>query len=67
MIGPVSSGESVHEPTGARGPGSQVGRTGAGLPVGVQVVAPYLHDREAISIAGLLADVAGGYDVPPGY
>jgi len=44
-----------------------VGRTAAGLPVGIQVVAPHLHDREAISIAGLLADVAGGYDVPPGY
>ena len=44
-----------------------VGRTAAGLPVGIQVVAPHLHDREAISIAGLLADVAGGYEVPPGY
>ena len=44
-----------------------VGRTPAGLPVGVQVVAPYLHDRDAIAIAGLLADAAGGgYEVPPG-
>ena len=43
-----------------------VGRTADGLPVGVQVVAPFLHDRDAITIAGLIADVAGGYDVPPG-
>ena len=43
-----------------------VGRTAAGLPVGMQVVAPYLHDRDAIALAGLIGDVAGGYDVPPG-
>jgi amidase len=43
-----------------------VGRTADGLPVGVQVVAPFLHDRDAIVLAGLIADVAGGYDVPPG-
>lgn len=43
-----------------------VGRTAAGLPVGMQVVTPFLHDREAVRIAGLIADVAGGYVVPPG-
>jgi amidase len=43
-----------------------VGRTGDGLPVGMQVVAPFLHDRDAARLAGLIADVAGGYDVPPG-
>jgi amidase len=44
-----------------------VGRTPAGLPVGVQVVAPYLRDREAIRLAGILAEVSGGgYHVPPG-
>jgi amidase len=43
-----------------------VGRTAAGLPVGIHVVAPYLQDRTAISIAGLLAEVAGGYEPPPG-
>jgi hypothetical protein len=33
----------------------------------VQVMAPYLHDREAIRIAGLLAEAAGGgYAPPPG-
>lgn len=43
-----------------------VGRTAAGLPVGVQVVSPYLHDLRSIRVAGLLADlVGGGYSVPP--
>ena len=45
-----------------------IGRTPAGLPVGVQVVTPYLRDREAVLLAGLLADVSGGgYEVPPGF
>jgi amidase len=43
-----------------------VGRTAAGLPVGVQVVAPYLEDRTALWVAARLAEVAGGYVVPPG-
>jgi amidase len=43
-----------------------VGRTAAGLPVGVQVVAPYLHDFRAIAASGLIAQlVGGGYEVPP--
>ena len=42
-----------------------VGRTAEGLPVGVQVVAPYLHDHTAITVAGLLAAVVGGYEPPP--
>lgn len=45
-----------------------IGRTTDGLPVGVQVVAPYLHDREAVRAAGLIAEAAGGgYDRPPGF
>jgi amidase len=45
-----------------------VGRTRGGLPVGVQVVSPYLRDREAIQLAGILGEVSGGgYEVPPGY
>jgi len=45
-----------------------IGRTAAGVPVGVQVVTAYLRDREAIDLAGLLAEVAGGgYEVPEGY
>jgi amidase len=37
-----------------------------GMPVGLQVVAPWYQDREAIVAAGLLADACGaGYRVPP--
>ena len=42
-----------------------VGRTAASLPVGVQVVSPYLHDRRSIAVAGLLTELTGGYEVPP--
>jgi len=45
-----------------------IGRTPAGMPVGVQIVTPYLRDREAVQLAGLLADACGGgYEVPPGF
>jgi amidase len=43
-----------------------VGRTASGLPVGLQVVSPYLRDREAIQLAGRLAELRGGYTPPPG-
>ena len=42
-----------------------VGHTADGLPVGVQVVAPYLHDRTAIALGGLISELADGYRVPP--
>jgi amidase len=42
-----------------------VGRTVAGLPVGVQVVSPFLHDYRSIAVAGLITDLVGGYTVPP--
>jgi amidase len=44
-----------------------IGRTKAGLPVGVQVVAPYLRDRDAIFVAGVLNQLTRGYKVPPGF
>jgi amidase len=45
-----------------------IGRTAEGLPVGIQVVAPFLHDRDAIRAAGLIAEaVGGGYERPPGF
>lgn len=40
-----------------------IGRTPGGLPVGVQVVAPFLRDRDAIDVARML----GTYEPPPGY
>ena len=43
-----------------------VGRTATGLPVGLQIVTPRLADRRAVRIAGLVTEVVGGYEVPPG-
>ena len=42
-----------------------IGLTEAGLPVGVQVVAPRFHDRRSIRVADLLTQQVGGYRVPP--
>jgi amidase len=44
-----------------------IGRTAAGLPVGMQIVAPFLHDRRAVRAAQLSTPVLGGYAVPPGF
>jgi amidase len=44
-----------------------IGRTAAGLPVGMQIVAPYLHDRRAVRAAQLCESVLGGYEPPPGF
>jgi len=42
-----------------------VGRTASGLPVGIQVVAPYLHDHTALAFARCITEVVGGYEPPP--
>lgn len=42
-----------------------VGRTAASLPVGIQVVAPHLHDRTALTFARRITEVLGGYQPPP--
>jgi amidase len=44
-----------------------VGRTPAGLPVGVQIVGPHLEDRTPIDFAQRMADVVGRFEPPPGY
>jgi amidase len=44
-----------------------IGRTAAGLPVGLQIVSPYLHDRRSVRAAKLVGEVTGGYQVPPGF
>src|SRR5262249_15438856 len=38
-----------------------------GLPVGLQIIAPYLEDATPIDLAGKLADVLGGFRPPQGY
>ncbi len=43
-----------------------VGRTRDGLPVGVQIVGPYLEDRTTLAVGRCVADVLGGFVPPPG-
>lgn len=43
------------------------GRTPAGLPVGLQIIGPYLHDYRTIAFGGLVSEVIGGFTPPPGY
>ena len=44
-----------------------VGQTAEGLPVGIQIVGPYLEDRTTIDVAARLGDITGGFEPPPGY
>jgi amidase len=44
-----------------------VGHTADGLPVGIQIVGPYLEDHTPISFARHLAGVMEGFRIPPGY
>jgi amidase len=44
-----------------------VGQTPEGLPVGIQIVGPYLEDFTSIDFAQRLAKVIGGFEPPPGY
>jgi len=43
-----------------------VGRTAGGLPVGVQIVGPYLEDRTPLAFARCAEAVLGGFVPPPG-
>ena len=44
-----------------------VGRTPEGLPVGIQIVGPYLEDRSCLELAARLEEVLGGFVPPPGF
>ncbi len=41
-----------------------VGRSTDGLPIGVQIVGPFLHDRTTIHVARLIAELVGGCPRP---
>ncbi len=43
------------------------GQAANGLPVGVQIVGPYLEDRTPIHFAGLIEEITGGFQPPPGF
>lgn len=53
--------------TGLPATTAPVGRTRDGLPVGIQILGPYLEDATPIDVAGKLADVIGGFTAPEGY
>jgi amidase len=44
-----------------------VGLTPSGLPVGIQIVGPYLHDRTTLAAAAVLESLIGGCPSPPGF
>ncbi len=53
--------------TGCPATAAPVGRTEAGLPVGIQIMGPFWEDATPITFAGLLAREIGGFTAPPGY
>jgi amidase len=44
-----------------------VGRTAAGLPAGIQIVAPMWEDATSIEFAALLSEVVGGFTAPSAF
>ncbi len=44
-----------------------IGLSEGGLPIGVQIVGPYLEDRTPIAFAALMEREFGGFVPPPGY
>jgi amidase len=44
-----------------------IGLSDSGLPIGVQVVGPYLEDRTPLAFAALIEREFGGFTPPPGY
>jgi amidase len=44
-----------------------VGRTAHGLPVGAQIVGPYLEDRTTLAVARVIEELLGGFVAPPGF
>jgi amidase len=53
--------------TGCPATTAPVGLSKSGLPVGLQIVGPYLEDATPIRFAGLLAREIGGFQAPKGY
>lgn len=44
-----------------------IGPGGSGLPIGVQIIGPYLEDRTTLGFAQLAEREFGGYRAPPGF
>ena len=44
-----------------------VGLTGSGLPVGIQIVGPFLHDRTTLQLGRIVTEIFGGCPRPEGF
>jgi amidase len=53
--------------TGCPATVAPAGRTASGLPVGIQIMGPYLEDATTIEFARLIAEVVGGFETPKGF
>jgi amidase len=53
--------------TGCPATTAPAGLSKSGLPVGLQIIGPYLEDATAIAFAQLLAREIGGFQPPPGF
>ena len=53
--------------TGLPATTAPAGHTRGGLPVGLQIIGPYLEDATPIDIADRLSELLGGFVPPPGY
>ena len=62
MVYPLLANLSGHPATAF-----PVGLTQSGLPIGLQVIGPYLEDRTPIRFAALVGREFGGFRRPPGY
>ena len=58
---------SVANLTGCPATVAPAGKTAKGLPVGIQILGPYLEDATPIRLASLLAKENGGFTPPSGY
>ena len=53
--------------TGLPATAMPIGFSPEGLPIGMQIIGPYLEDRTPIAFAGLIERAFGGFVLPPGY
>ncbi|MHA2036845.1 MAG: amidase [Promethearchaeota archaeon] len=53
--------------TGLPATTAPIGLTKEGLPIGLQIIGPYLEDATPIDLAGILTEIIGGFQPPEGY
>jgi amidase len=58
---------SIATLTGCPATVAPAGRTRSGLPVGIQIMGPYLEDATPIEFARQIASVVGAFEPPKGY